>query len=530
MLQEDHYFKTLKQEELWQRYCGFLDLSIDDFMDIQKELLMDEIERVSDSILGKKIMNNHKPKSVEGFRQKVPITTYEDYEPYLSNRQEDALAEKPRIWCHSAGKQGKFKWIPHGTEYPDRIAKAFLGFLILSLTRRRGQVNLSPGFRFLCTVPPPPYTSGFAVQALGNTFTFNAIPPLETMARMEFRDRIKKGFNLALRDGVDVIAAVSSILVSMGEAMQSQAHTAKFSLSMLHPNILFRMGRAIIRSKREKRGILPKDLWPVKAILASGVDNEIYKDDMVHYWGVDPYEFYACAEAFLLAVQDWNRKGLVFLPDFVFLEFIPEEDRVRNPGVDDRHRSTVLLNELEKGKIYEVVITQFYGMPLMRYRMKDLIRVISLRDEEADVNLPHIMFERRVGETINLGSMADLDEKTIWKAMVDSGLKFADWAACKEYDSNQSFLRIYVELKEKRDSDEVASLIDESLKQIDVDYRDVEGYLGLQPVRVTLLSPGTFQRYMEEKEKQGADLAHLKPTHINAPETVVQRLIELSQE
>ena len=161
--------------------------------------------------------------------------------------------------------------------------------------------------------------------------------------------------------------------------------------------------------------------------------------------------------------------------------------------------------------------------------MKDLVRVISLRDEGAGVNLPHIVFDRRVGETINLGSMADLDEKTIWKGLVDSGLKFADWAACKEYDSNRSFLRIYVELKETRDADEVASLIDESLKQIDVDYRDVEGYLGLNPVRVTLLSPGTFQRYTEEKQKQGADLAHLKPTHINAPETVVQRLVELSQ-
>ena len=34
-----------------QRYCGFFDLSIDDFMDIQKELLIDQIEMVSDSTL-----------------------------------------------------------------------------------------------------------------------------------------------------------------------------------------------------------------------------------------------------------------------------------------------------------------------------------------------------------------------------------------------------------------------------------------------------------------------------------------------
>jgi hypothetical protein len=92
MLSEDKYFQTLTQAELWQRYCGFLDLSLDDFIDIQKELLTDQIERVADSLLGKKIMNNRKPKTVEEFRQMVPLTSYEDYEPYLSEQREDALA------------------------------------------------------------------------------------------------------------------------------------------------------------------------------------------------------------------------------------------------------------------------------------------------------------------------------------------------------------------------------------------------------------------------------------------------------
>ncbi|GAI97446.1 unnamed protein product, partial [marine sediment metagenome] len=58
MLSEDRYFKTLSEDDLWKRYCGFFDLSIDAFMDIQKELLMDQIEMVSDSALGKKIMGN----------------------------------------------------------------------------------------------------------------------------------------------------------------------------------------------------------------------------------------------------------------------------------------------------------------------------------------------------------------------------------------------------------------------------------------------------------------------------------------
>ena len=155
MLSEDKYFRNLNEAKLWQRYCGFLDLSIDEFMDIQKELLMDQIERVADSFLGKKIMGERKPKSVEEFRQVVPLTTYEDYEPYLSDQREDALAIKPEAWCHSAGRGGQFKWVPVSSEFLEKAVKDSLGCLILAAAKGRGQVNISPGLRVLMLAPPP---------------------------------------------------------------------------------------------------------------------------------------------------------------------------------------------------------------------------------------------------------------------------------------------------------------------------------------------------------------------------------------
>ena len=50
-------------------------------------------------------------------------------------------------------------------------------------------------------------------------------------------------------------------------------------------------------------------------------------------------------------------------------------------------------------------------------------------------------------------------------------------------------------------------MIDHQLQIIDVDYRDIDAWLKLHPVRVTLLSPGTFQHFYEEKQKEGADVA-----------------------
>jgi phenylacetate-coenzyme A ligase PaaK-like adenylate-forming protein len=528
MLSEDKYFRDLTKAELWQRYCGFLDLSIDEFMDIQKELLMDEIERVADSILGKKIMGERKPESVEEFRRMVPLTTYEDYEPYLTEKQEDALATKPHRWCHSSGKGGYFKWVPHSSEIFKKTAKSYLAGLILSAASHRGEINIAPGFRLLVIMAPPPYTSGWITLALAEEISLQAIPPLEDVTT-EFQDRIQKGFQIALRDGVDVMGAITSIIARMGEEFSEQTRTMRLSKSMLHPKVILRLVQAWLRSKREKRAMLPKDLWSPKGILTGGLDTAIYKDDVAYYWGITPHELYAGTEGLLYAIQAWNRKGMTFLPDMVFLEFIPYEEHLKHQHNKDYQPSTVLLSEVEEGELYEVVITQFYGMPLLRYRLSDIIKVIAIKDEEVGINLPQIVFQRRVGETINLAGLAQLDEKTIWRAIANTGIKYTDWSACKEYDQNQTFLRLYLELKEKKEAAEVAAMIDRQLKIIDTDYKDLDSYLNLQPVKVTLLSPGTFQHYIDERVKEGADLAHLKPNHVNAPEAVIQRLLQFSE-
>jgi len=529
MLSEDRYFNTLSQNELWQRYCGFLDLSASEFMDIQRELLMDEIERVANSVLGRKIMGDQAPRSVEEFRRTVPLTTYDDYEPYLSEQREDVLAIKPEIWCHSAGTGGRFKWVPFSSEFLEKAVKNCVGLLIIASSKQRGRINIAPGFRFLVIAPPPPYASGSIFQAVAHHLSFRRIPRPETVENMEFQDKIREGFKVAFREGVDSIMSIASILARMGEEFTEQARGMKFSPSMLRPKILLRLLRAWLRSKSQRRKILPKDLWPTKVIMTAGLDTAIYKDDIAYYWGTEPYNFYACTESFIIAAQGWNRKGMVFLPDLLFFEFIPYEEQLQHQDDKYYRPSTVLLNELEEGKSYEVVITQFYGLPLLRYRMKDVVKVIALRDDETGVNLPHIVFQHRAGETIDLAGLARLDEKTIWQAIANTRIKYADWVACKEYKEKQSYLRLYLELKEKIEAAKIAAMIDQQLKIIDTDYKDIDAYLKYQPVKVTLLSPGTFQRYTAEKRREGADLAHLKPTHINPPETVIQRILQLSE-
>jgi len=525
MRSEDKYFQTLSQPELWQRYCGFLDLSVEEFMAIQKELLTDQIGMVAGSLLGKKIMGDKPPVTVDEFRKMVPITRYDDYEPYLSERQEDALAIKPAVWCHSSGRSGKFHWMPHCEESLKRMVRTSIATLVLANAKRRGEVNIAPGFRFLLMLPPAPYTSGTQFDVVAQHLSFKAIPDPQKTAHLEYAERIQLGFKQALKDGVDYMGAIGSVLVRMGEAFSEQSGTMKFSWRMLHPKLAFRLGRAFLSAKRAKRGILPRDLWPAKAILAGGTDVRIYKDSIASYWGHEPYEPYGMTEAFLIAIPGWAQRGMVFLPDLVFLEFIPYADVLKLQEDPAFRPRTVLLDELETGELYEVVLTHFYGMPLLRYRTKDLIKVESLSDDEAGIKLPHVSFHRRLDDVINLGAMAQIDERTLWQAIANTGVKFADWTAFKDYDQQQVYLQVYLEPKPGVILDGLAEKIDANLKELDLDYRDVETYLSYQPVRVTELAAGSFQRYMELKKSQGADLAHLKPAHINPPEDVIELLL-----
>ena len=73
---EDRLFSGGDKGRVWQKHCGFLDLTVKEFMEIQEELLRQQIEQVSASTLGKIIMKNQKLAAVADFRQTVPLTSY----------------------------------------------------------------------------------------------------------------------------------------------------------------------------------------------------------------------------------------------------------------------------------------------------------------------------------------------------------------------------------------------------------------------------------------------------------------------
>lgn len=525
MITEDEVFRFGMQDKAWNKYCGFLDLSLSEFMEIQEQMMMRQIDIVYNSTLSKRFMSE-KPANISAYRKTVPLTRYRDYAEYLNEKNEEVLSEKPFCWAHTSGRSGTPKWVPYTSRAVEMFSNVGVASMILACADKRGEVNFKSGMRILINLPPAPYMTGLLADIIVPRLGARVIPPPDEYADVDFETKIRVGFAIAMREGIDVLCSMSSVLLKIAETFSDSSRSVRLNRRMLHPQILRRFLVAWLRSKREGRQhILPRDLWPLKGLSCYGMDTSIYKEELKRYWGKEPFESYGATETGLIATHAWNKKYMTFVPFFCFLEFIPEDECLKSRENDNYQPGTILLDEVKVGERYEMVVSNFHGMPFMRYRIGDLIKVVAMEDEETGIKLPQVIFDSRADDIIDIAGFARIDEKTLWQALVNTGVKYEEWSARKETDDGKPVLRLYIELKEDMPEKELADIIHKELVVVNKDYRDVESMLGIFPLRVTLLPSGSFHGYLDKKKKEGASLAHLKPPHMNAQDTVIQTLV-----
>ena len=521
-----------KKAEIWQKFCGYLDLDIDGFMAIQRRLLEEQLGLWAGCELGSHLMKGGVPRTLEAFRATVPITTYKDYAPYLLCKNEAALPAKPRTWVHTSGRSGEYdmKWIPYSRRMFEEVGEAFLAAFLLAAASKRGDVVLSKGMKFPYLLAPPPYISGVITESLLEAFDFTVLPPLEESIAMDFQERIQAAFDSAMNEGLDFFWGMTSILMKIGESFsQPQGMRGSAAKMLLRPKALARIVKALLTSFLAGRPLMPKDIWKVKGAICGGMDTTILKDKVAALWGIAPLEGYGCTEFGAIAFQTWSRENLTFYPTMNFWEFITEKDYlacVKDPSFIPR---TSLLNEVRAGEEYVLVGTNFHGGAMIRYILGDLVRIVSLEDAKVGIRLPQMTFSSRIDGLIDIGGFTRLTEKTIWQAIENSGVAYEEWMARKDSSGDKPILRLYLELKDgSTPSETIGAKIHECLKKLDAPYRELEEITGLKPLRVTFLSKGTFRRYFQERQAAGADLAQTKPPHVNAPDGVVDNLQRMS--
>ena len=297
-----------RRDEFWQRYCGFLDLSMVEFMAIQERLLVEQLQLLADCELGRKFFGGKVPLTVSEFRQVAPITVYRDYVPYLTEQQEEVLPVKPVVWARTSGSTGDYaaKWCPVTPHYHSKFTRDLYAIFAMAGASHKGDVVLEVGDTLLYAAAPPPYATGLATRALDEDGLFQSVPPVAQAEAMTFQERVQQGFLRSMGSGIGYFGGLASVLMKMGEQFSSGSQKFSLSPAMLQPSTLYRLGRVFLASKVSGTGILPKDIWRPKGILATGMDVQAYAQRIKASWGRAPLEAYACTEFGTLAYQAWD--------------------------------------------------------------------------------------------------------------------------------------------------------------------------------------------------------------------------------
>lgn len=403
-------------ETIWRKYCGFLDLTKEEFYEIQRELLQDELLLVHRSPLGQELLQGSLPKNIGEFRQACRLTTYRDYRPLLENHQESSLAEPAYRWDDSGASGRENRCVPYTKRGYETAVDNTLAAFILSSASRKEEVNLRPQDRMFWDPSDQSSLLGNLAVEMTQRFGFSNIHALSGPKAGESGDKGKFDWGRGMTGGLDILVGPQSALTHLGEAFSNSRTPPWFQPSVIHPLAMLRLAKGYLKSRLLGRQMMPKDFWAPKVLLTWQLDESEMSRETALYWGKLPYQPYYCPEGGVMGLPGWNRKDVTLIPYSNFYEFIPEDEYLKSWQNAEYHPQTVMFHELTEGCRYELVITNLHGMPFLRYRVGHLINVISQEDPEIGVRLPQIAFESRCDQRLDRGALPPAQEADMGKA------------------------------------------------------------------------------------------------------------------
>lgn len=518
-------------DKIWKSYCGFLDLDLESYMDIQNRLMEEQIDLWCKSPLGKGILKGKKPHTIAEFRNMVPLTTYEDYADVLLQKRSELLPGNPIIWIQTTWEGGKhpIKVAPYTRSMLDVYRQNVTACLILSTSTEKGKFDVDNTDKFLYGLAPLPYATGLFPLALSEEIEIQFLPKVKEAEKMTFSERNKLGFKLAMKGGVDYFFGLGSVAYAVSNSLAQMSSGNSGGLKALlkcQPKMIFRILKARHAMKKENRLLMPKDLFKLKGFMVAGTDNRCYKDDLEKLWGIRPMELFAGTEPSIIGTETWTRNGMYFFPNACFYEFLHEDDMLKLKNDPEYRPRTYLMDEVVPGEKYEIVLTVLKGGAFARYRVGDIYRCAGLTNQEDNTKIPRFEYIDRVPTIIDIAGFTRISENGINDAIELSKLPVKGWTALKEFnEDNKPYMHLYIELDKNKFTENAVSIeiikdiLSTYFKYIDQDYKDLKRILGMEPLKVTILKCGTFESF---KKIKGRSISRITP-----PSSDLRDLLEL---
>ncbi|MDD3049437.1 MAG: hypothetical protein PHQ89_05685 [Bacilli bacterium] len=174
------------KKDIWNEYCGFLDLSIDEYMLIQNRLMDEQIRLWSNSELGKNLLQGKQLSSLHSFRTHFPLTTYDVYAKDLLQKRSDLLAAEALLWIQTTWEGGThpIKLAPYSEGMLNTFKRNVSACLLLSTSKGRGDFNVKTSDKILYGLAPLPFATGLLPLAFEEEIGIEFLPPVKEAVKI----------------------------------------------------------------------------------------------------------------------------------------------------------------------------------------------------------------------------------------------------------------------------------------------------------------------------------------------------------
>lgn len=483
-------------------------------------------------------------RSVDQFRERIPVQPYSAFAPYaerMANGEPNVLVSDPLIYFNiSSGSTGQKKLIPvtkRSRRVLLRANRAAMGFVT-----EAGLRNHRPPGKMLLTLSvnahghtptgiayAPVSTSDLRLTDLLSRQVFSC--PFEAFQIADTATRYYICLLFALRNSdLRVIGATFPVLAlqlctyleTNAESLIHALKTGKLpSWLKLSPKLRAKFDRqwsAHVERAQQLQQVLdthgrltPQTAWSNLSFMvtARGGTSNFYFERFPEYFGDLPIfgGIYACAEGVLGVHRDFNTDSVIPALESAFIEFIPEDQW------DQEHPKTLLPQEVQPGKFYRVVFTNYSGF--YRYDLGDVVEIEGFLGKA-----PLMIFRHRRG-----GIISSSTEKTseahvievIKRLQQTFDVVLENFCITLSDDVIPSRYLVNIELaagSSLANPEQFLQAFDDTMKEVQKFYA-IKRRDQIPLPRLRILAPGSFETLRQQMIGRGVAEAQLKFPHVS---------------
>ncbi len=527
-------------------------------METQQKTLEAIMERNKDCELGKKygFADIH---TLKDYQDKVPLSTFEDYvslvDRMVENNEENIITGSKVIrYCSSSGSVGKPKLQPKTAR--DLFNMQSMGFAATPACaakyfKDKGIYKSLPAQMgpLLLSLNGHPLKNGMRCNGAGQIpFTylkpllpFFTTTPVDILYPEDEENTDMSYFQLRAalvnRNVTYLGSMVITLMLTMFEYLEANWEMIcdDIEKGTIDPSVRCPVS---LRNKYEKKFKAdPKRAKELREEFSKGFDTEIpiakriwpkvcwgygmisstlsvYVEKLHRYIGDLPLHNmgYAASEGFMAMPITLNANDYVLLPRSIIYEFLPVDA--------PEGTRPLLMNEIEVGKDYEIIVTNFSG--LYRYRILDIVHVTGMHNKT-----PKIEFLYRSNMGLNVANEKTTTQMLDFvanKVQQEYGLSFNGYSFYGDTDEAGALPRYAFLCDSESDiptvkKAEVEAFIDESFRECNEKYDKYRRWGMLREPIVYQLETGAYAAYKSSLVAQGRVLNQIKPVVvINTPE------------